>query len=225
MQIVLDFVTGKVGMEEFKKAWYSDPSIGEWLDGLVNFKADLKPEWKEFPTLYYTYLGVIKETHNGSVLAFINASEKYDKLVSEKGHVSPKWIEVLWYFEVIAAVVKAAYPEIIPTPYYRQESDFLLAVVGDYLGGDEVEDFISDLLDKYPPEMPKTKRKKEAKAALREAFHLEGSKYPMWAQEPEWPMGKKSPMAYVSKKTDGDLVRFTFRDVDTGEEKIVEQLY
>jgi hypothetical protein len=38
-------------------------------------------------------------------------------------------------------------------------------------------------------------------------------------------MGKHSPMAYVSRKRDGDLVQFVFKDVDTDEIRIVEQLY
>ena len=73
--------------------------------------------------------------------------------------------------------------------------------------------------------MPKTKRKKEAKAAVRNLFHVEGSRYRRWAQEPEWPMGEKSPMAFVSQKRDGDLVRFEFKDVDTNEIRVVEQLF
>jgi hypothetical protein len=38
-------------------------------------------------------------------------------------------------------------------------------------------------------------------------------------------MGEKSPMEFVSKEEEGVLVRITFRDADTGEERIVEQYY
>lgn len=37
-------------------------------------------------------------------------------------------------------------------------------------------------------------------------------------------MGKNSPMEYIGRHKDGELVQLRFRDIDTGEEKIVEQL-
>ncbi len=55
--------------------------------------------------------------------------------------------------------------------------------------------------------------------------HIVPRKVPTWVQEPDWPMGKNSPMEYIDRKKDGDLVQFRFRDVDTGEKKIVEQFY
>lgn len=38
-------------------------------------------------------------------------------------------------------------------------------------------------------------------------------------------MGKHSPMEYIGQNRDGELVTLRFRDVDTGEERIVEQFY
>lgn len=218
MQIVLDFVEGKVDCETFKKVWYANPEIGQWLDQLVDLKSPPPPEWDLLP--YSVFRNAIHNHYNGSVLAIIQASDNdpnKDKF--------PKWVRIGWHFHVIAAVVVAAYPHIVPTSYYDDEQNFYMNAVGDYIGGVEVEEIIGQTIQKFPVSLGKTRRKKEAKAAIRKLFHIQGCRYPRWVQEPEWPMGKHSPMAYVSQKRSGDLVQFTFRDVDTGETKIVEQLY
>ena len=36
---------------------------------------------------------------------------------------------------------------------------------------------------------------------------------------------EKSPMEYLGRHKDGELVQLHFRDVDTGEERIAEQFY
>ena len=219
MQIVIDFVTGKISDDVFREAWYSDDGIGKWLDGLVDLKSELRPEWASLP--YSEFRMAIHKHYGGSVLKFIQASEEFNS----KHPYLPKWLDIGWHFHTIAAVVVAAYPDLVPTAYYDNERDFYRTSVGDYIGGSEVEDIIFDVLSKFPASMGKTKRKTEAKKAMKQLFHIEGAKYPRWAQEPEWPMGKSSPMAYVSQKRKGDLVQFHFTDVDTGETKIIEQLY
>lgn len=63
------------------------------------------------------------------------------------------------------------------------------------------------------------------KETLWNAFHIKDRKFPRWVQEADWPMGKNSPMEYLGQRKDGELVALRFRDVDTGEERIVEQFY
>lgn len=215
MQIVLDFVEGKVEYETFKKAWHANPEIGQWLDQLVNLKSPLPSEWDDIP--YSPYRKAIHKHYEGSALAFLKAGENNPT----KG---PKWAEKVGFFDTIAAVIVVAQPNIVPTTLYDDETDFYINAVGDYFGGDEVEGIIDQTMHKFPASMGKAKRKKEARAAIKALFHVEGSKYPRWVQEPEWPMGKNSPMEYVSQKRYGELVQFVFRDVDTDEIKVVEQL-
>lgn len=218
MQIVFDYLTGKIHSEEFKAAWYSDPEIGQWLENLVDLKSGPTSTWDNAP--YPEFRIAIYKHYDGSVLKLIEASET----ASSKSRM-PKWVDIGWYFEAIASIVTVAYPEIKPTSFYDDEKDYFLSVVGDYLGGPEVENQIADLLNRFPRSMGKGKRKKAAKVAIREYFHLMGSKYPRWVQEPEWPMGTNTPMEFVSQKKNGEQVLFTFRDVDTDEIRIVEQLY
>ena len=219
MQIVLDFVTGKIDCDTFKAEWYRNPEIGLWLENLVDLRTEYKPEWKDLP--FHPYRWTIYKCHNGSVLQFI----KFCETPTPYDHKHPKWVKLGWHFFTIASVVVVAYPNIVPTTYYDDELSFYFSVLSDYFGGEEVDELIGEVLDQFPSSMPKTKRKKEAKAAIRNLFHVEGSRYPLWVQEPEWPMGTKSPMAFVSQKRDGELVRFNFKDVDTNEIRVVEQLF
>ena len=116
--------------------------------------------------------------------------------------------------------------EVIPTETYRKAFIFLISVKPDYINGEKAESLIQDILQSFPETMPKTKRIKEIKAKIKEAFHVEDRKYPRWAQDTDWPFSKMGkPLKYVSRKTDGDLVQHTFVDVDTGEETIVEEFY
>ena len=217
MQIVLDFITGKIGCDEFKEAWYSNPEIGIWLEQLVDLKSPPVLEWSSLP---YAYIRMaIHKHYGGSVLKFIAASE------SAPNSNTPKWLEIGWHFKTIAAIIVVAFPDIQPTSYYDREQDFFCTVVGDSFGGREVEGCISSTLSAFPDSMGMTKRKKDAKAAIKCLFHAEGAKCPRWVQEPEWPMGSKSPMAFISQKRKGDLVQFLFKDVDTNETRIVEQWY
>jgi hypothetical protein len=220
MQIVLDYITGKVDSEVFKEAWYASPEIGLWLECLIDLKSPLPPEWENAPLGMYRLM--IHKHYDGSLLKCIESSEAFK---ADYGTKLPKWLEIGWYFDLIASIIVIAFPEITPTTIYENERDFYRNTVGDYIGGVAVEECIANTIQQYPPSMPKTKRKKEAKAAIRALFHIEGSKYPQWIQEPAWPMGKYSPMAYVSRKRNGELVQFLFQDVDTHEIKVVEQLY
>ena len=113
-----------------------------------------------------------------------------------------------------------------PTEIYGDKFDFLLDVKPYYINGEKAEILMRDIIESVPETMPKTKRIKEIKAKIKEAFHVEDKKYPRWAQDTDWPFSKTGkPLKYVSRKTDGDLVQHTFVDVDTGEETIVEEFY
>ena len=113
-----------------------------------------------------------------------------------------------------------------PTQIYGDKFVFLISVMPAYINGEQAESLIDEIIQSVPETMSKTKRIKEIKAKIKEAFHVEDKKYPRWAQDTDWPFSKTGkPLKYVSRKTDGDLVQHTFVDVDTGEETIVEEFY
>lgn len=219
MQIVFDYLSGKIGSDEFKAAWHQDPEIGLWIEHLIDLQSPPKAEWASAP--YPHYRMAIHRHYNGSFLRFIEASEKAELKAKRR----PKWLDIGWRFQPIAAIVCAAYPQTKLTKYYDEERDFHISVRAEYTGGSEVEAFIDDLLAQFPRSLGKTNRKREAKSALRKLFHIEGGKYPRWVQEPEWPRGVKGPMVFIGQKRKGEVVEYTFKDADTNETRILEQLY
>lgn len=218
MQIVLDYVSGKVGAEEFKKAWYSDPDIGKWLDSLIDLQNAPREEWDSAPYSYIRH--AVHKHYGGSVLKFIETSDSFDGANAYK----PKWLDILWHFRAIAAIIVIAFPDIVPTSFYDEEALFYQNVVGASIGGPEVEGYIDDVLAAFPNTMAKTKRLKAAKTSLRNHFPSSSHQYPRWCQEPEWPMGESSPMMFVSQSSCGESVTFTFRDMDTGTIRQVKQI-
>ena len=132
--------------------------------------------------------------------------------------------------DLLSDLAKTALPDLETTDFYRnrfhREYSFRLDVCPEYYEGCEVESAISEkLLEIFYSGGTMAARKQAARAWLREYFHIEGKHRPYWAQGGQWPMGKNSPMQYISRKRDGELVQLLFRDVDTSEERTVEQFY
>ena len=114
-----------------------------------------------------------------------------------------------------------------------EKHSFLLDACPEYIGGVEVEEagIIEAILDSVPETMPKSKRVKEVKSRIKEAFHVSGIVYPRWVQEAEWPVSASGkPMKFIKQKRKKGkeyenmlYTLFCFKDVDTGEERVVEQ--
>ena len=217
MNIIFNFLEGNVSFDEFWKAWTADQALRNWLDNLVDLKQELPEEWLADKN-YCGIRLVIHRHYGGSASAFINSSPYPDK------HV-PKCLSISAKYDTLAAVVLLAYPELKTTAKYKEQEDYYFSVVSDYFDGEEVIPIIERTLLSIPNNIGKTKRIKAAKKALKDAFHVEGMAYPRWVQEPEWPMGKNSPMKFERQEKLGELVRFYFVDVDTGEHRVIEQLY
>lgn len=108
---------------------------------------------------------------------------------------------------------------------------FMLDACPEYIGGEEVDDLLMNLLETLPDNLSKTKKIKIYKEQLRSLFHIESNKYPRWIQEAEWPMGEDGiPMKFISQKRKKgksyDTMLFTqffFEDVKTAKQRIVEQ--
>lgn len=114
-----------------------------------------------------------------------------------------------------------------------QKHSFMLDACPEYIGGGEVEEagIIEAILDSVPETMPKSKRIKEVKSRIKKAFHVSGIIFPRWVQEAEWPVSPNGkPMKFVKQKRKKGkeyenmlYTLFYFEDVDTGEERVVEQ--
>ena len=218
MQIVFDFLSGKMPFDEFYKTYNEDPSIAAWLDGLTDFNAPCPPAVEKKFWARHAYLDMQK---NGGKVSDYIAKRVFTG--DEKGfHLACK--QEAWHGS-IAAPVLAAYPDTKITRLYARNASFYLDAMGNSIGGSEVEDYAEQILEKFPPTMKVGERTKAGKKALWKAFHIKGRKFPRWPQSADWPMGKNSPMEYLGQRQDGELVELRFRDVDTGEIRIVKDYY
>ena len=103
----------------------------------------------------------------------------------------------------------------------------MLTVCPEYIGGTEIETagIIDNIYDKLPQSLSQSKRCALFKKQLKTIFHVTDKRYPRWIQEPEWPMGKLSPMKFVKQQSrfKGEARLYTFQDVDTNEFKTIFQ--
>lgn len=219
MQIVFDFIAGDIPFDEFWEAYCADPKIGEWLDSIADFSHEPPPVIAKDRLLYALYR-TIALVYDGHVLRMLVESpyppkDSYTTIVRRQCGI---------YYLMLTAIL-TKYPDAKRTKRYKDDDDYYFKALGRSIGGAEVMSYAAEVLDKFPRTMKKADRAAAGKEALWKAFHIKDRKFPRWAQEADWPMGKNSPMEYLGQRRDGELVELRFRDVDTGEERTVEQYY
>lgn len=110
--------------------------------------------------------------------------------------------------------------------FFADMDKFCLDNVPSYLLSDETENIIIDEI--YPLSKTvegKSKLKKIVREKCKEIFHLEKGKYPIWAQDSEWPVRNGKPCRFIGRHREYEKVVFEFIDIDTKEKVIIEQFY
>ena len=209
MKYLLDFAAGKYSYAEFETLFQLNPEIWNRAQELLTSEMIGDPG---HPVWYETMRNRL-ESNSFSVRAACLAFG-YDQFGQH----------VTW--DVISRLVRFHFPDArIKEPVEESGGDLMGRLGLEDLGGPEVDELIREIVDECRDVRPAKERNKLIKQKLREAFHVKPRKRVYWPQEPEWPMGEKSPMEFVSREEEGELVRITFRDADTGEERTVEQYY
>lgn len=210
LNIILDFVRGKMTCDEFEAAYSLSPAIWTRIEDM------LTPEIRNDPASpFWTRSNRSTLEANNFCVRSAALSFGFD---SQFGRVLAHGL--------ISDLVEFTYPGIRRKDPPAHGPEDLLEKLGlDYLGGDETEALIRGILYQDRDFPNSRERNRVLKQELRQLFHITPRKVPHWAQSPEWPMGANSPMAFVGEKHTGELVQYTFRDADTGETRIIEQLY
>lgn len=199
IELLKNFVSGQISIEEFENIYYSEEKLQKFLQD-------------KLPENMHSYAEV--RWNNGD----INLALKKENWKTKSGRFGVQILIRRW--------LQGNFINCEVASIYQEELSFLIDVMPDYINGEQAESLIDGIIQSVPETMPKTKRLKEIKVKIRDAFHVEDRKYPRWVQDTDWPFSQTGkPLKYVSRKTDGDLVQHTFVDVDTGEETIVEEFY
>lgn len=235
MDDIIAFLTGQCSGQEFIQQARQNPDIAKWFQDILPPGAEVL----DIPYIPYRFIdfGVEEYQTAGSSHPFWAGICTNECLNCLTERISFEvYFQETHDFETaggrlnahafLYSVAKKRVPDLTYNQRFEAEYDFYLDVCGEYMDGPEVVNYLDTIVfEVYSGPGTKTAKVKQAKSILKAAFHMEGSKYPHWIQGPEWPMGKNSPMKYLSRKLDGERVIFTFQDVDTGEIREVEQLY
>ena len=133
----------------------------------------------------------------------------------------------------LSRILTEAFPEdgIVIDETLEKKFDFMLDACPEAVDGPEVQQVIEDLLASLPADLPKGKRVKLFKEQVKEVFPTAAGKWPRWVQGGEWPLGAKGkPMRFVEQKRKKGkeyanmlYTQYFFEDVDTGEQRIIDQ--
>ena len=245
MKIIQDYLAGNVSGQDFIAAARANPEIPAWFQDLIPPGAEVLDGIKGYRIVTDEASG---NTHvvlgNGVGFTHCVASHPFWRGIHDNCclDILSGTVDMHEYFRItkdfnkpgkrlnaydlLLSLARTRYPELKESDRFHKEFNFCLVVLGDMYDGPEIEEVLDEALYKiYQKPGTLKERKQEAKEFIRSFFHTEDRRYPHWAQAGEWPMGIHSAMKFISRKRDGDRVLFLFKDVDTGEEKIVEQFY
>ena len=217
-RLIEQVLTGNIDMEQFLKRLQDDPELQEYIRRLVPEAAKEDPSHVFWKSVSYQS---VKRDHF-DYYRFIFRMANSDLWASHPDGRIGKYLNI---FSLLKKAYLYYHPDIVCTRRYEDVFDVYLDAVGDCFEGPEVCALVEQIILDTMQLSAKTKRVKQARTVIHDVFHIESSKRPRWIQGPEWPMGSCSPMQFVGQKKDGEVVNYTFRDVDTGETKNIKQYY
>lgn len=233
-QIVYAFLANQLDFKRFKQFCESDAEVLDWIQSII--PSDFKG------------MKLVEDTEITKKIEEIKAGPKCDPLVLldllnkryhrvevpydfkrvysrlQTGSEISQWFN---FHSELARIMKKAFPsdDIEISDYISKLYDFITTACPNYIGGPEVDssNILLGIYSSLNTESQKSK-KKEFRLRIKALFLCKGTAYPRWIQEPEWPMGVSSPMRFISQSHEGDLFKYVFEDVDTGELRTIIQL-
>lgn len=218
----IDFVEGRISVPDFIEYTKIHSEVLDFLTDIADkerFKTYVTHKI-EGPNGYPEYIQ--------DELPF-DAKLSLQRFLGEPGMLG-NYLNIHYRFSV---VFTAAFPDenITIDQTLREKHLFMLDACPEYIEGVEVYPVIDRVFEEIPQELSRTKRIRMFKERIKQEFHVEGNKYPRWIQGGEWPLGQNNkPMRFIEQKQKkgkgyGQMLYtlYFFEDVETGEQKIVEQ--
>lgn len=212
MKIIKDLLLGKCDPTTFMRNYMDSDELHEFVQNLIP-KAAIEDPNHEYWKKCILRSGL--ECYNFDVREMLYSHCGFGERDEEQREI----------FNTIRALYVWINPTQKCTKMYDDRINFLIELESDCFGGPEVSDIIKTIANEFWQVKPKSIRKKEAKAQIERIFHIQGKVKPRWVHGPQWPMGKSSPMAFVTQKRAENCVIYEFRDVDTGDTRVVKQYY
>ena len=220
---LLDFVEGRVSVPQFILYCEEHPEVLDWLTSVGSAGFQTHIIHKEIDDNGYCTLRT-------EAIPFDAKMELYNIQNNSFSSTLSKHLDI---HDLFSRVLLKAFPDeqIVVDSTLSDTHCFMLDACPEYIGGPEAEMLLEKLLNDLPKELSKSKQIKHFKDQIRELFHIEKNKYPRWIQGADWPISPSGkPMRFVEQKRkkgkEYETMLYTlyvFEDVDTGEQRTIEQ--
>ena len=212
-QYIIDFIEGRVDADQFMNDCETDPTILDWVQTLV-------PEGKMLDTDSEFHLENGKITYTKKQVPY-TIREHWKSLTDNDSSRTGSKLNVQG---ILYRMLKEAFPEeeITFNDYLDKKYGLILDVCPFYICGRQAEALVEKIIDENPKAS-----KKALKEMVRKSFHIEGRKYPRWAQDSDWPFSESGkPMKYIRQwNKSSEEIELLFEDVDTGKRSTVIDIY
>lgn len=202
-QILVEFVEGKMTIEEFKTLFLNNPSIEKFLKDDPNLEVG-------------TYIG----------------DNTYDYILKE-GRERPGnkncWKSIGSQLNIHGAVCQHLERKGVPfneTDIYAKKYDLILDTQPNWLDIDE--DFFEQEILLKAPNLKRSEQKKWIKNKIKEMFKYD-SKPPRWLQNPEWLIVNNKPLTFLCQQNINNFFHdmatvYVFIDEESGELRTLLQV-
>lgn len=219
---LIEFAEGRVGVPEFLEYCKKNPEVLDYLTNIAD---------STFKTCV-----IHRSIDEKGCLEYTNEEREFDAKLFIDEELKSKIGNLGIYLNIhhlFSNVLITAFPNdnIVMDETLSEKFTFMLHACPEYIGGEEVDEILENLLESLPTELSKAKKVKLYKERVKAMFHIEKNKYPRWVQSAEWPLGQNNkPMKFVEQKRKKGksyemmmYTEFWFEDVETGEQRVVEQ--
>lgn len=211
MEVIARMLTGEMEMSEFISELRTNRQVQEYIRNIVPQEAKGNPDHHFWNKMSYNTLMKLDFDY----LRFLYWIGRFDESIGDNLNIS----------SILSRAYCYHHPEIICTNRYQNAYSLYLDIIKDCFDGPEVRHVTNNIIRRALVLKTKKQQVQQAKMEVEQVFHITDKKRPRWIQGPEWPMGAKSPMKFVSQKRIGECVEYLFTDVDAVNSRVVKQFY
>ena len=204
VQIIIDYVEGKIDVSEFRQLF----RINDRLQKLL--KKKIKPRYEAYRRYDYNMYNYLMQSYEFKKFNWDTVETRYTL-----HFVLKMWLDC---FHI---------PYDNSYTRYSDDYNYILRIQPSWLDITDDQGLFDKILAERPKELSSTKQTEWGKAVLRKMFRYDKT-YPRWVQDPEWPIvnGKPLVFSHQSKEKNGDeRVYYYFYDPETKKETVITQIY
>ena len=202
IQILVDYVEGKLEIREFRYQFLNNIAIKKLLESKIFIEGY---KWCNYNIYDYITRQINPNKNNWDNI--------YSRYVL--------WIQIVEFLKYFKIPFNDCYNR------YREQYLYLLDIQPSWLDIVDDQGIFDKIIAECPKDLSKTKRIAWGKARIKELFKYDKT-YPRWIQDPEWPIINGKPLVFSHQKKagkDDERVYYYFYDPDTKEETIITQMH